>query len=355
MKIEYRDSMNPQMEVIVLLEQFYAVPDRKDGVALAEMKRICDTYTIPEQALAADVEPLAQLQQSVLEQLPGSPEDLRFLFTPCGTGACLAWPLVFQGDVLRRKDYDYSALTEQERLMEVAEIASSVTRADALPPQAITSLPELVAFLERLDAAEQEKWRYLALYFHLPEYAEKARHIVQEGAKLYMAALPEAVQAQYEACAAQSQTCFDASVVLDQLQQNEETYQVVVLPCAMSYYAVRYIVNKDYTVALAGTLYWRIAELVERYASNGEVLLGRIKCLGDKSRLEIMTMLKEQPCCGQDLAAKLSLTQGTVSHHLNLLSREGFVQISRSGNRILCRTDRHAVESFLLNLRKTLL
>ncbi|MBE6610854.1 MAG: metalloregulator ArsR/SmtB family transcription factor [Ruminococcaceae bacterium] len=54
------------------------------------------------------------------------------------------------------------------------------------------------------------------------------------------------------------------------------------------------------------------------------------KCLGDESRLRILTMLRQSDSYVELLASRLGLTPGTVSHHLKKLEACGLVNCSRS-------------------------
>jgi len=54
------------------------------------------------------------------------------------------------------------------------------------------------------------------------------------------------------------------------------------------------------------------------------------KCLGDETRLRILVMLRESDSYVELLASRLSLTPGTVSHHLKRLEACGLVKCSRT-------------------------
>lgn len=56
-----------------------------------------------------------------------------------------------------------------------------------------------------------------------------------------------------------------------------------------------------------------------------EVLLSTLKALSDKSRLQIVGLLAARSYAVEELAAALSLSPGTVVHHLKRLEAVGFV------------------------------
>ena len=54
------------------------------------------------------------------------------------------------------------------------------------------------------------------------------------------------------------------------------------------------------------------------------------KCLGDNTRFSIVSLLAQSDSYVELLAEKLSLTAGTVCHHLKKLEDAGLVRCSRS-------------------------
>ncbi len=60
-------------------------------------------------------------------------------------------------------------------------------------------------------------------------------------------------------------------------------------------------------------------------------LTRRFKALSDGTRLSLLVLLSERPCCVCELAAALNLSQPTVTRHLQKLSDAGFVSAERHG------------------------
>ncbi|MFA6619967.1 MAG: metalloregulator ArsR/SmtB family transcription factor [Bacilli bacterium] len=74
-------------------------------------------------------------------------------------------------------------------------------------------------------------------------------------------------------------------------------------------------------------------------------LLARMESLSDATRLEIVHLLSENgELCACELLKKLSITQGTLSHHMKDLAASGIVTCRKDGkwchyainNRALC-------------------
>src|SRR5690349_17191397 len=58
-------------------------------------------------------------------------------------------------------------------------------------------------------------------------------------------------------------------------------------------------------------------------------LVTLFKALADPTRLRLAALIVDRPRCGQDVAAELGISAGTVSHHLRVLREAGLVQETR--------------------------
>lgn len=57
-----------------------------------------------------------------------------------------------------------------------------------------------------------------------------------------------------------------------------------------------------------------------------------MKSLADPTRLSILRMIYANPMFGKEIASTLNLTTATVSHHLDLLKKEGLIHVERDKN-----------------------
>lgn len=64
----------------------------------------------------------------------------------------------------------------------------------------------------------------------------------------------------------------------------------------------------------------------------------KIKLLGDRTRLEIVNLLRERPMSVSELSTTLKKSPSTIYRHVNLLEKAGFVEeVGRDGNETLYR------------------
>ncbi len=73
------------------------------------------------------------------------------------------------------------------------------------------------------------------------------------------------------------------------------------------------------------------------------------KCLGDPTRFAIMSLLCRQDSYVELLAEKLSLTPGTISHHLKKLEEAGLVRCSRAQFYMIYSANREQLESPIID------
>ncbi len=64
------------------------------------------------------------------------------------------------------------------------------------------------------------------------------------------------------------------------------------------------------------------------------------KTLADETRLQILRLLAEKPWYGHELAARLNLTNSTISHHVSMLSYQGLIRAYREDNKVYFELDR---------------
>ncbi|MFW5914094.1 MAG: ArsR/SmtB family transcription factor [Bacillota bacterium] len=69
-----------------------------------------------------------------------------------------------------------------------------------------------------------------------------------------------------------------------------------------------------------------------------------LKVLADHTRLKILSRIYQGEVCGCDLIHCLDISQPTLSHHLKVLSSNGFIEGNRKGNRILYTVNMESLE-----------
>lgn len=63
-----------------------------------------------------------------------------------------------------------------------------------------------------------------------------------------------------------------------------------------------------------------------------EKVVQHLKALADETRLKLLTLLAERPCCVCELAEVLNMSQPTITRHLQKLLDAGFLKTKKCEN-----------------------
>ncbi len=77
-----------------------------------------------------------------------------------------------------------------------------------------------------------------------------------------------------------------------------------------------------------------------------------VKLISDPTRLSILRMIYANPMFGKEIAETLSLTTATVSHHLDVLRKEGLIHIERDKNTKYYSTNQRQFDKLITLLSK---
>lgn len=80
----------------------------------------------------------------------------------------------------------------------------------------------------------------------------------------------------------------------------------------------------------------------------------KMKALGDRSKLEILCTLKEEPKYNLELADSLKLSTSTVSHHMSVLFNCGLVTVEKKNSKVYYHVDTEAIEEMAADLQQLL-
>lgn len=84
-------------------------------------------------------------------------------------------------------------------------------------------------------------------------------------------------------------------------------------------------------------------------------LLEGLKALSDKSKLSILSHIRDKRSYGQALARETGLSTATISHHMSALINCGFIRMERVENRIYYQMDKENLQRFMKKLSLYLL
>lgn len=89
--------------------------------------------------------------------------------------------------------------------------------------------------------------------------------------------------------------------------------------------------------------------------NSKEMLIRQIKCLADKSKLDILCELKKESMYNLELAEVLNLSPSTMSHHMGTLLSSGFVTVEKKEGKVYYCIQESVVRKFLAGLEQLIL
>lgn len=104
-----------------------------------------------------------------------------------------------------------------------------------------------------------------------------------------------------------------------------------------------------------GVLSERLAVYRQGLSSAREALPALLKCLGDKSKFEILCSLKERGKYNLELAEDVGLSPATVSHHMGMLLTNQLVSVEKRGGKVYYQLNPGPIREMLRGIEDILL
>lgn len=351
MQITYSQRFIPEMECIYLLERHFQDP-ANGPTSIPEIRdSLSAKYNIPIFELDPLLQPLADVEHYVLTNLNVSEEKLRLLFSARGRGLTSLAQALYHP---LQNHIRYNSLPERARIAALKPIIARTLDLDGDALDSVEDLDSLMHYLLQENAGEDVKWVCAALYYAADTYLEELDITLRKATALFLEHLPDSTALCAQAmAAARQQIVPDPSRLFVNFHLDQEPEHITVLPSLMAFHGLQWFFPENQLYY--GVYYGKITELVSRYADQSASLVRRLKAMGDNSRLEILRVLREGPCNGQDIAEKLSLAPATISHHMSLLCTEGLLDTTRRGTSIYYELNPGNLQRFLRELEHYLL
>ncbi|WP_433939864.1 ArsR/SmtB family transcription factor [Paenibacillus lautus] len=216
----------------------------------------------------------------------------------------------------------------------------------------IQTLDEIISFLDKTHFDEKMKWKLMILVNDPLERIQTLTAIVNrhlaafERARLEIQKpLDKLIQKHRQTVQKQEGGHFFKFVEVFEYQK-AFVYPTLIMPLSQ-------ILYRDY--CYYGLLVDALPIQNTKNDGSEDLLLLRLKAMGDKSKLQILASLKTSPKYNLEIAEHLGLTAATMSHHMNVLLACGLVAIEKKNGKVYYHLDQEKIKSFLGDLEQFLL
>ncbi|WP_160675787.1 winged helix-turn-helix domain-containing protein [Clostridium sp. C8-1-8] len=131
--------------------------------------------------------------------------------------------------------------------------------------------------------------------------------------------------------------------------------KIIVYPAIANQYSVTAKFHEDGLFIYFGVMFEYMVSLTSKSKDSKNKVQNILRILSDKSKLEILQLLKQKEHYGIEIAEKLNLTTATVSYHMNNLLLYGFICVEKVENRVYYRLNKDNISEFLKDLEEILL
>lgn len=322
-------------------------------------------YNLDSPDLLQTFDPIIEIGELVYGQLEAAPDRMAFFFESRGQESwCCAKLLLDEYPRTAAASADIhrqSPASQGERQRKYAESLFRLILGDAESHecQSIHTDADLTNMIDGLELDVREKWTLHLLYQNFDMYRQELQSILEHAMALYQEKLP-LLEPLLERFAAR----YLKVVQTEPLEYINNRFQIKLMndkeirlvPQIMGFNMVTLHPQNENSIETLyiGILFEALQEAVSRVISDDKICK-TLKMLSDTSKFAILKSIYHEPAYGSELADRLNLTTATISHHMNTLIHQGFVMMEKRANRIYYRMNRTAVESYLEQLRSSLL
>ena len=353
MAIQLMKHIDYEAEAVAFLERVYESthPKKPEDDFVARFKRVAEIC--PEAAFAG--EKLCTIYTALQKDLDMPEDMLEMYFSPEGLKVIsLGRACQVIDTILGDKVTDNTAL--------MTAILTCPFTEPVLDAPLDGSMEAFVKVIERNTVNGEGAWACIDLYLHFFEHRAKIEALIAPIVKSL-----KAFKSDFEALYAR---CFESLPLkelpgkLAEMGLKLDSEQVTVYPAFFHYNSLWIEGNDELAVTcfmpLRGVMY--LGALVvplfgaQRNTQEAqEAVFDLLRMLSDKTRLKILTALKEGPKFTKELIALTGISAATMSHHTSELLSRHLITLEKQGVSLVCHLNREALERFTEQFKTLLL
>ncbi|AUN16736.1 transcriptional regulator [Clostridium botulinum] len=215
----------------------------------------------------------------------------------------------------------------------------------------ISTLNNTIEFLKELDLKENTKWKLMIILNEPKKYYKSLIKIIEDNKIAYNQAC-KAIEKPLSKLISNyiKYVNSDKCEVLNNIIKNNDS-NIIIIP-TLTFGTSLFEFKNTYFM---GLLYEIICkEYIYSMGNKGELVL-KLKALSDKSKLEIISLLKAGPKYSLEIAEALKLTPATVSYHMGSLLECSMVVVEKKQGKVYYHLNKIGLKNFIDELNNTLL
>ncbi|OPD23080.1 ArsR family transcriptional regulator [Clostridium botulinum] len=215
----------------------------------------------------------------------------------------------------------------------------------------ISTLKNTIEFLKELDLKENTKWKLMIILNEPKKYYKSLIKIIEDNKIAYNQAC-KAIEKPLSKLISNyiKYVNSDKCEVLNNIIKNNDS-NIIIIPTLIFGTSLFEFKNTYFM----GLLYEIICkEYIYSMGNKGELVL-KLKALSDKSKLEIISLLKAGPKYSLEIAEALKLTPATVSYHMGSLLECSMVVVEKKQGKVYYHLNKIGLKNFIDELNNTLL
>lgn len=215
----------------------------------------------------------------------------------------------------------------------------------------ISTLNNTIEFLKELDLKENTKWKLMIILNEPKKYYKSLIKIIEDNKIAYNQAC-KAIEKPLSKLISNyiKYVNSDKCEVLNNIIKNNDS-NIIIIPTLTFGTSLFEFKN----TCFMGLLYEIICkEYIYSMGNKGELVL-KLKALSDKSKLEIISLLKAGPKYSLEIAEALKLTPATVSYHMGSLLECSMVVVEKKQGKVYYHLNKIGLKNFIDELNNTLL
>ncbi len=217
--------------------------------------------------------------------------------------------------------------------------------------ESIDTLNNIMEFLKDLDLKENTKWKLMIILDDPKKYYKTLIKIIEDNKAAYNEAY-KAIEKQVDKLMNSFLKYVNSNEceVMNNIIKNNDCKSILIPTLSLG--TSLFEIKNSYFM---GLLYELISKEHASFMGNKGELVLKLKALGDKSKLEIISILKAGPKYSLEIAEALKLTPATVSYHMGSLLEYSMVRVEKKQGKVYYHLNESGLKNFIDELSNTLL